>query len=286
VIVDRTHSYWALTAGLIALVASVLYGIDIQSRQAGPFGGSWQGMIFGVLGTLCMIYAGLLAGRKKVPKWQIGSAQVWTKGHIWIGLLSVPLILFHCRFRWGGTLEHVLLVTFAIVILSGIYGLGLQQILPRLLTTVSPAQAIAPQVNVACQKLRQKTELIIQKCCGAHFLEALSPAGRSISYSGEYELALFYWNQAAGFLEPNADRFHPLANSTIAAARFSRLKESVPEQIRSVVDELQLACDERRELMVQSRIQGWLHGWLCIHVPLSMTLLVLGILHVIMSIYY
>ena len=287
-ILDRTHSYWALATGLISLASSFLYWIYVQSSPAGPSGGSWQGMLFGVTGTLCMIYAGLLAGRKKVPRWtwQFGSAQTWTKGHLWLGLLSVPLILFHCGFHWGGSLEQFLMLTFAIVILSGIYGLALQQVLPRMLSTAAPAQAIAPQIDVACKKLRQNTEIAIQKVCGTKFLEPLTTATHASEYSAERELASFYWNQAASFLESKVDRLHPLANSTFATARFARLKEGVPEELRTVVDELQFACDERRQLMAQSRIQSWLHGWLCIHVPVSLTLLVLGLVHIIMSIYY
>jgi hypothetical protein len=286
VILDRTHSFWALTTGIASLVATVLYIIYVQTAPAGPSGGTWQGMLFGVSGTCCMIYAGLLAGRKKVPKWQIGSAQTWTKGHIWIGLLSVPFILFHCRFRWGGALEQLLMLTFAIVILSGIYGLALQQVLPRLLSTASPAQAIAPQVAVACKKLRENTELLVQKVCGATFLEPLASGSHTEEYSAQRELASFYWDQASSFLAPEVSPLHPLVNSTFAAARFARLKDGVPEELRGVVDEIQLACNERRQLMAQSRIQSWLHGWLCVHVPISVTLLILGLVHVFMSIYY
>ena len=288
VILDRTHSYWALTTGLLAIVASGLFWAYVQfDAPTGPSGGSWQGMLFGVAGSLCMVYAGLLAGRKKVPKWRIGSAQTWTKGHLWIGLLSVPLILFHCGFRWSGPLEKLLMIIFAIVILSGIYGLALQQVLPRLLSSTAPAQAIAPQVNVACKKLRQSTELAIQKACGSKFLQPLSRVAHDGEYSPELEVASFYWNQASSFLDPDGSRMHPLANSTFASARFQRLKEGiVAEELRSVVDELQLACDERRQLMAQSTIQNWLHGWLCIHVPISFMLLVLGLIHAVMSIYY
>lgn len=285
-ILDRTHSYWALSTTIAAIVATALYCIYAQTVPGGPTGGSWQGMLFGVTGTACMIYAGLLAGKKKVPKWRIGTAQTWTKGHIWIGLLSVPLILFHCRFRWAGTLEQFLMLTFAIVILSGLYGLALQQALPRLLSTASPAQAIAPQIDVACKKLLQTTEQNLQKVCGSKFLEPLSAREHDHEYSAERELAAFYWNQAAPFFDPNVDRRHPLVNATFATARFARLKDSVPEEIRGVVEELQLACDERRQLISQSTIQSWLHGWLCVHIPLSLTLLVLGLLHVVMSVYY
>lgn len=285
-ILNRSHYYWALATLAMALVSTVLFWIYAQSVPNGPSGGTWQGMLFGVAGTACMTYAGLLAGRKTVPKWRVGTAQTWLRGHIWMGLLSVPLILFHCGFRWGGTLEQVLLLTFAIVVFSGIYGLALQQVLPRLMSMNAPAQAIAPQVHIACEKLRQSIEVRLQKVCGAMFLDPLSPVAVHNEFSPERELAVFYWQQLAGFLEPGASRQHDLANPTVASARLSRLKDSVPEPLRPVVEELQLACDERRQLFSQTRIQGWLHGWLCIHVPLSITLLILGMLHVIMSLYY
>jgi len=286
VILDRTHSYWALTTGLLSVLAAFFYWIYVQSSPGGPSGGTWQGMMFGVSGTACMIYAGLLAGRKKVPAWQIGSAQTWTKGHLWIGLLSVPLILFHCRFQWGGFLEQLLMVTFAIVIFSGLFGLALQQVLPRLLSTASPAQAIAPQIDVACRKLRLHTEQLVQKACGPMFLEPLSTEKPPAGYSTERKVATFYWDHASSFLDPVVDPKHPLLNSTFAAARFERLKDDVSEELRDVVNEIQLACEERRQLLAQARIQSWMHGWLCIHVPVSVTLLVLGLVHVIMSIYY
>ena len=287
-ILDRSHYSWALTTLAMALVSTALFWVYTQSVPNGPSGGTWQGMLFGVAGTACMTYAGLLAGRKAVPKWRVGSAQTWLRGHIWVGLLSVPLILFHCGFRWGGLLEQLLLATFAIVILSGVFGLALQQVLPRLMSTNAPAQALAPQVHVACEKLRQSVEFRLQKVCGAKFLEPLSPVpiAENTDYSPERELAFFYWQQLASYLDQDATQQHDLANPTLAAARLSRLKDSVPEPLRPVVEELQLACDERRQLFSQATIHGWLHGWLCIHVPLSVTLLVLGVLHVIMSVYY
>ncbi|MBS0202266.1 MAG: hypothetical protein JSS49_05145 [Planctomycetes bacterium] len=285
-ILDRTHFYWAATTSFLALVATALYWLAVSHSPTPPTGGSWQGMMFGVAGTACMIYAGLLAGRKTVPKWQIGRAQTWLKGHIWVGLLSVPLILFHCGFKWGGLLEQALLWTLITVILSGVFGLALQQVLPRLLSTTAPAQAIAPQVDVACQKLRRATEITVQRTCGPAFMDYLTTSQPTAGFSAERELTAFYWEHLAGFLDPGDNRRHVLANPTLAAARFARLKDSVPEQMRDVVDELHLACDERRQLLVQTRIQGWLQGWLCIHVPLSVTLLVLGLLHVVMSVYY
>jgi hypothetical protein len=313
VIVDRSHVRWALTSVSLTLLALILYWIYALSEPNGPSGGSWQGMLFGMAGTGCMIYAGLLAWRKKIPKWQVGSAQTWLRGHIWIGLLSVPLILCHSGFRWGGALEFCLMLTFAVVILSGIYGLAVQQILPRVMTSIVPAQAIAPQLDVACERLRRSTELAVQKVCENTFLEPFSANSRhseafelavtsseinssirernlnrskQTEFSPKFELSTFYWGQLDSFLSSDASRLHELANPTLAAARFARLRNSVTEDLQPAIDEMESACDERRQLLFQARIHWWLHGWLHLHVPLCLTLLVLGLLHIVTAIYY
>lgn len=285
-ILDRSHFKWVVATVGIALAALILYEIYVFSAPNGASGGSWQGMLFGIAGTACMIYAGLLSGRKSVPKWRIGKSQTWLRGHIWFGLLSVPLILMHSGFRWGGLVEQLLMLTFAVVIASGVLGIALQNILPRLMSNLAPAQAIAPQIHVACQKLLQSAEITVQRQCADQFLAPLSQRSGDVDFSPERELARFYWNQLSTFLKPDSDFKHELANPTLATARFSRLRDSVSEQFLPVIEELELACNERRQLLSQQRIHNWLHGWLCIHVPLSVTLLVLGVVHVFMSVYY
>lgn len=285
-IVDRSHVRWCAGCVILAVVACALYWLVAQFSPQDARGGSWQGMLFGVAGSACMVFAGLFSGKKAAPKWQIGTAQAWLRGHIWIGLLSVPLILCHCGFRWGGLLEQCLLVIFAIVIASGIFGVALQQYLPRLLTQAAPAQAIAPQVDVACRRLQLNTEQTIQKVCGPVFAEAAVDAGQEKENSPELRLARFYWKQAAPFLATDASREHPWVKSTAAEIQFTQLRSSVPETLASAVDALQLACNERRQLFAQTTIHTWLHGWLLLHVPLSVMLLILGILHAVMSVYY
>lgn len=286
VILDRKHRLWGLCTAAIALLAALHYWFFTWWMLNGTSGGSWQGMWYGFAGSACMIYAGLLSGRKAVPKWRVGSSQTWLRGHLWMGLLSVPLILLHCGFRWGGLLEQILLVVFFAVICSGIYGLALQQFLPRMMSQAVPAQAIAPQIGMACQKLRDSLEQKLQKVCGPAFLDALQSSRERQNYSPELELARFYWDVARNYLSPDATAGHELANPTLATARFERLRESLPEQFWNTVEQLRRGCDERRQLLSQSGLHLWLHGWLLLHVPLSVILLVLGLLHAVLAVYY
>jgi len=81
----------------------------------GPAGGSVLGLIFGVGGSLLMIFAALLAVRKRLPTWRVGSAQFWLRGHLWLGTIGFVLILFHAGFKWGGLLENLLWISFGLL---------------------------------------------------------------------------------------------------------------------------------------------------------------------------
>ena len=120
-----------------------------------------------------MVFAGLLAGRKKVPRLPIGTARLWLKAHIWLGLLSVPLILFHAGFHWGGLLEQALLVVFALVILSGLAGVAFQQYLPRHIKEVTSREAMFEQIPHVCAALRATADDYVVSLCGSLFPPAL-----------------------------------------------------------------------------------------------------------------
>src|SRR5688572_595030 len=100
---------------VVATACYVPYHL-IWSQPTGPRGGSIPGLVYGGVGTFLMFFAGALGVRRKVRSWNLGRATFWLKGHIWLGLLSYPLILFHAGFRIGGALTLALLVLFTIVI--------------------------------------------------------------------------------------------------------------------------------------------------------------------------
>src|ERR1700676_2207753 len=105
----------------------VAYAVNAPS---GPSGGSAPGLAFGVIGFGFMIFAALLGARKRVPTWRIGRAQAWMRGHLWLGLLSLPVILFHGGFHFGGTLTRLLMWLLIIPGGRGIFGGALQHFVP------------------------------------------------------------------------------------------------------------------------------------------------------------
>ena len=132
-LIDRSHLSWALFSGISLIAGAVSYVTYAWNGPKGPSGGSAMGLLFGVIGTLMMLFAGLLAARKPLRIRRIGSAQFWLKGHLWLGTLCIPFILFHAGFGWGGLLEQFMWYALTIVAVSGFFGLAIQQFLPRLL---------------------------------------------------------------------------------------------------------------------------------------------------------
>src|SRR5438477_7048006 len=109
-------------------------------------GGTPLGLAFGAISLGIFVFAALLNLRKKIPLWRVGTVQRWLRAHIWLTFLTAPLILLHSGFRLGGPMTTLLMALYALVMVSGIYGLVLQHIMPRLMKERLPAETVFEQI--------------------------------------------------------------------------------------------------------------------------------------------
>src|SRR6202158_5691293 len=100
--IDRTHRPWMVGTIVAFLAALIVYVAYSLRTPGGPRGGTAVGLAFGIAGYAVMLFEGLLGARKKVPVWRLGRAQTWMRGHLWLGVLSFPMILYHGGFAWKG----------------------------------------------------------------------------------------------------------------------------------------------------------------------------------------
>lgn len=184
-LLDRTHRTWAFISAVIMTVATVSYVFYAESTPKGPSGGSLMGLLYGVVGSLMMIYAGLLGGRKQFPFWRLGSAQFWLRGHIWFGTLSFPIILFHAGFELGGLLEQVLMGFFFVVWMSGFFGLAMQHFMPKLLTSRVPRETFAVQIPYIRKRNRILADKMVSIDCGPVPLDG-DPMERDLTRLGKF----------------------------------------------------------------------------------------------------
>jgi hypothetical protein len=292
--IDSTHRAW-LAVTLVSLgAATAVYIIYATHSAVGPSGGSPIGLAFGIIGSACMVFAGLLGARKKVPVWRLGRAQTWMRGHLWLGLLSLPLICFHAGFRFGGLLTSVLMILLIVVVVSGIFGAALQHYMPSMVTERVPMETIFEQIgNIRAQLIAEADEMV-DAICGPASLELaavakIMPVGAATvpdASGGTLPLRKFYSGELRPFLRNENKVSAPLADETKATAMFDGLRTLLPGNLHETIDSLEQICEEERQLRRQIKFHHLLHGWLMLHVPLSLALLLLGCAHAIMALRY
>lgn len=292
--IDGTHKRWLIASAVILAAATAIYIPYATSSPMGPSGASGWGLAFGIAGFAFMIVAGLLGARKRVPVWRIGRAQAWMRGHLWLGALSLPLILFHGGFRFGGLLTSVLMILLILVVASGVFGAALQHYMPSLITAEVPLETIFEQIDRVRGQLRVEADAFVANAtvlgnplaaAGARAAVATEEMA-AISEADIEPLRSFYSREMRPFLEKLDARGHTLADAAKARNVFDGLRTMLPPDLHGIVDDLRDICEEERQLRKQARLHHWLHGWLMVHIPLSLALLLLGAVHAYMALRY
>jgi len=300
-LIDRTHRRWFIgsVAGLV--IASAIYVPYALRAPAGPRGGSAIGLMYGSVGFAFMLFAGLLGLRKKFPIWRIGRAQTWMRGHLWLGLLTFPLILMHGGFHFGGTLTRVLMWLFILVYASGIVGAALQHFMPRLHTSRLPMETIYEQIDHVTRQLVEEARRIVEETCaalegdvgsaseqqraqaaaaGANW-DVTVATGLAVDEQASSELRRLLHDEIEPFLAHSGTHKFRIGKGAVAHALFQQLRVLLPANLHANIDDLENICEEKRQLDEQSRLHKILHGWLLVHIPLSYAVLLLGAWHAV-----
>jgi hypothetical protein len=289
-LLDARHSRWIAAVIGITGAAAALYIPYHLHAPNGPTGGSPLGLTFGAAALGIMIFEGLLGARRKVPTWRVGRPETWMRGHLWLGFLTVPLVLFHTGFRLSGALSTVLVVLLSLVTVSGILGLILQQILPRVMTLRVPLETIYEQIGHVRDQLLLEADELVTTVTGPLQAALVPTPGASESPSkvirpveGSGPLKEFYLSRVRPFLA--AERLGTSVEDASPAA-FTSVRMLIPPVIHETLRDLEGMCEERRQLAAQARLHRWLHGWLLVHIPLSYALLLLSVVHAVQSVRY
>jgi hypothetical protein len=294
--IDRTHKTWLVASLIILGVSLLLYGFYRVPLGKGSMGGTATGLAFGSAGFAFMIFAALLGARKRVPVYRFGRAQTWMRGHLWLGLLSLPVILLHSGFRYGHGLTAWLMTLLIVVFVSGLFGAALQHYMPRVMTREVTMETIYEEIRHVRAQLLEEAEELIKQAAGAEKKAAAGgeetgsaapaavPAVAVMDESAP--LHNFYEQELKPFLEEPGARGSALADAARARSAFAQLRTLVPASLHTTIEDLEGICEEERQLTLQSHLHLWLHGWLLLHIPLSLALILLGAIHAVMALRY
>jgi len=317
--IDRTHVPWIAISTLILGAAIAVYIPYHVNSLNGPSGNSWIGLTYGIIGSAFILFCGAIGMRRKIRTWRIGKAQSWLRAHIWLGLISFPLILLHAGFDFGptGGLTWVMMWLFVGIIVTGIFGVLMQHYLPPLLMGRVTKETIYEQIDTVVERLRWEGDFMVSGVCGklpdetlaeqpegfaergkpgkppknpakypAYMLEMGHRTGRALkdAQEGSRPLREFYLNEVQPYLL--SERPHPLEGGAKSGAIFQRVRNLVPPNLHETLRDLEELVEERRQLDLQGRVHRWLHLWLLVHGPISYAMILLSIVHAVMALYY
>jgi hypothetical protein len=321
-LLDRRQSRWAVGTSIAALASLALYIAYAMMSPNGPRGGTLMGLFFASLGTGIIVFECLLGLRKRYPASPMGQVKTWLSAHVWLGLLSFALILMHSGFRWGSGLAALLMWLFLVIAVSGVFGVALQNYIPRRMTELVARETIYEQIPTVIRRLRieadERVEYITADLGMGEMEVEFQPAGGVKYYTdpaqkkGAAEKAQVFVDKRKE--SPQIDieegareamRAHYLQEirpylmvdaapesrrlfgaRELVAAYFGHLRTIMPVAAHDVLRDLEEICEERRQLMVQSRLHFALHVWLLVHVPASFALLLLTAVHAVLSLRY
>ena len=322
-IINRQHWGWAAFVIVATAAAALFYVAEFHPerspvriqlpaslhrdvRETGrSVAGTPLGLIYGGIAAAIFIFAALLGLRRQRPTLKVGRLQTWVKGHIWLTLLTVPLILLHAGFSAGPPMTQWLLVIYIIVMASGVYGLILQQFVPRLMKDQLPQETIYEQIphllnqfREAARELRASLEPVTANVSAGVAARARTSASatavaerptaiaEAASDPSAQMLKQFLDETALPYLAARRGDKLRLGAQRVSDDQFRFLKISVGTEWQNRVDQLQAWCDERRQLDLQTKFQHWLHGWLLVHIPFSVLLIIYTTWHAVAALYY
>ncbi|MDB5311982.1 MAG: hypothetical protein JWO38_6184 [Gemmataceae bacterium] len=288
-----------------AVIAAAGTGVPWAGAEVGLWGwpraSSWYGVLLGLTGGLIVLFEMALLPRKWFRGRRLGATRVWMQLHIWLGLICLPVILVHTGFDFGGPLTATTLVLFLLVTASGVWGLVLQQWLPQKILAEVPGETVASQIDfVGDYHAREAARLIdglVSAPPDADQLVSAAPAERTGAAILVRRAEPLLTGPAAGdllaFQEELLDYLREghragtkLFARTEVERRFAQLREEVPADAVPILDQLEQLCDLRRQWDVQARLNFWLHNWLVLHLPLSVAMTGLMLLHAVRALKY
>lgn len=259
----RRGGAWTL---LLAVVAVGLYVAGVVFWDAAP--GSRLSLGFGWAAAALLVAVSALSWRKRAMSFAsrrgLGRSHLWLALHMHGGALFLLLMLLHSGFGWpDGWVTLGLWLLSVWTVAGGLIGRGLQRWLPRLMTSGLSTEVLYERIPELVDDLRERAGRVAAS--GSTEILDLFERHLQADMGAPRRRWIYFFDITGGIRE----RLRPL--------RYMHGK--LPEEDQGRLDELEELYRAKLELDAHFTLQRALRGWLWLHVPTSLLLLVLLALH-------
>ncbi|HEX8846929.1 MAG TPA: cyclic nucleotide-binding domain-containing protein [Pyrinomonadaceae bacterium] len=144
--------------GVLATVAITWALIWAARRYTldGHLAGTWLTVrwITGLIGLGGIAIVMTYPARKQIYRRRAGPLRYWLLSHVYIGLIAGIVLLLHGGRETGGLLTSVLMVSFDLVIVSGLFGIACYIFVPRIMTSIEGDPLLIEDLRDRREELR------------------------------------------------------------------------------------------------------------------------------------
>ncbi len=258
----RRRRFSMVTAILVVLltIANSLYATMLRDASF-PTGWLLVGLTLSLMGYSL---------RKKIPVLPLGRASTWFQLHMYGGFLAIWLFVLHVGPRWpNGVFESLLWLAYAGLLASGIFGLAVTRLVPgRLSEQAEPV--IHETIPIRRARLAGEAETLVS---------------RSVDETALGTIADYYGQRLRNYFAGPRHLWLHLIGSKRAAnhilGELRGLDRYLPATGREILQRLEALVVAKDDLDFQHALQVTLKNWLLVHVPLTYSLAIIALVHVI-----
>lgn len=140
-----------LVGGGLAIWATRRFTQDIALSP-----GAWLTMrwVTGLTGLASIVWVMAYPVRKQIYRRRVGALRYWMLSHMYIGVLAGVLLLVHGGTSSGGLLTTILMISFDLVIATGLFGAACYVIVPRFMTRIEREPLLIEDLEARREELR------------------------------------------------------------------------------------------------------------------------------------
>ena len=116
--------------------------------------------ITGIVGFVGIAALMTYPARKQVYRRRAGPLRYWMLAHVYLGVIAGILLLLHGGRNSGGLLTSMLMVSFDLAIVSGLFGIACYVIVPRIMTSIEGDPLLIEDLKARRDELRETLAMI------------------------------------------------------------------------------------------------------------------------------
>lgn len=229
----------------------------------------------GIAAAVCLAVAASYGLRRRfmglATRLKLGQSRHWLNIHFAASLLFLVLLGFHSRLQWPqGGLTFWLWILSLWTVATGILGLSLQRWIPRVLASGLSVEVHFDRIPALVNDIRVQAESIV-KGSGAPLVDLYE---RHLALSlAEPQGRLIYFTDITGGIRSRL-------------REVDYLRRFLGDEEADKLDRLESLLRTKLEIDAHYTLQRALRLWLVLHVPTSLVLAGLVVLHVLAVLYY